>query len=154
MEQKLFLEDSHKRTIRSRHVIRLTHKRIEIFKKELSQYFDSNGYLAYSTKKKKYIILGTNSPKDGLVECPQCKIGQLLVVRSPKTKKRFMGCSNYYGGCIASSPLLQKAKLRVTKKPCEECRWPIVIFRYSKKQSWTRQCSNIKCKSRNSVIKN
>jgi len=27
----------------------------------------------------------------------------------------FIGCSNYYNGCKASSPLLQKAKLRATK---------------------------------------
>jgi len=83
----------------TRNVIKPTKKKIQVLKNELAQYLDSNGYLSYSTKKKKYIILGTNSPKDGIAECPQCKIGQLMIIRSPITKKRFIGCSNYYSGC-------------------------------------------------------
>ena len=43
--------------------VRATKKKIEILKNELKQYLDSNGYLSYSTKMKKYLILGTNSPK-------------------------------------------------------------------------------------------
>ncbi len=122
--------------------------KINVLKNEIKQYFDKSGYLSWSSKKQMYIILGTNSPKNGLVDCPECRIGQLMVIRSNKTKKRFLGCSNYYNGCKASSPLLQKAKLRATKIPCKICSWPIVIFRYSRKQKWTRQCSNIKCESR------
>jgi ssDNA-binding Zn-finger/Zn-ribbon topoisomerase 1 len=134
---------------RSRHIIKLTQRKISTLRKEMSQYFDSNGFVSYSAKENKYIILGTNSPKNGLAQCPECKMGQLMVIRSARTKKRFMGCSNYQGGgCTASSPLLQKARLRATKKVCEECMWPIVIFRYSRKQKWSRQCSNIKCKTR------
>jgi len=133
---------------KSRHSVSVTKKKVDIFKKEIMQYFDTNGFLSYSSTKKKYIILGTNTPKNGLVPCPECKLGELMVIRSKKTGKRFMGCSNYYGGCKASSPLLQKAKLRATKKPCEFCNWPIVIFRYSRKQKWSRQCANFNCESR------
>ncbi len=111
---------------------------------------DNNGYLSWSSKDRKYMILGTNSPKNGLVECPECRLGQLMVIRSRTTKKRFMGCSNFYGGCKASSPLLQKARLRATKISCEVCKWPMVIFRYSRKQKWTKQCSNFNCDSRKS----
>lgn len=135
-----------------RHVVKSTRSNIKNLKIEIKQYFDVNGYLSWSAKKKKYIILGTNVPKDGLVECPECKIGQLVVIRSPKTRKRFIGCSNYHGGCKASSPLLQKAMLKVTKKSCSVCSWPILIFRYSRKQSWSRQCSNIKCKQKISDV--
>ncbi|RNJ79876.1 MAG: DNA topoisomerase [Nitrosopumilus sp. B06] len=131
-----------------RHVVKTTKSRTAVFKKEIVQYLDGNGYLSWSAKSKKYMILGTNSPKDGLVPCPSCKIGELMVIRSPTTRKRFMGCSNYYGGCKASSPLLQRARLRATKTPCTECGWPEVIFRYSRKQKWSRQCSNFTCKSR------
>ncbi len=132
----------------SRNEVKSTKGKIVIFKNEIKQYYDHKGYLSWSAKKRMYIILGTNSPQNGLVECPECKIGKLMVIRSNKTKKRFLGCSNYYNGCKASSPLLQKAKLRATKIPCKTCSWPIVIFRYSRKQKWTRQCSNMKCKSR------
>lgn len=134
----------------SRNQIKPTKGNVGVLKNEIKQYFDNRGYLSWSSKKKMYIILGTNSPQNSLVECPQCKIGKLMVIRSNKTKKRFLGCSNYYNGCNASSPLLQKAKLRATKIPCTICCWPIVIFRYSRKQKWTRQCSNLKCQSRNS----
>ena len=132
----------------TRHVVKTTKSKTNVFKKEIIQYLDSNGYLSWSAKEKKYIILGTNSPKKGLVQCPQCKLGELMVIRSRTTRKRFMGCSNYYGGCKASSPLLQKAKLRATKKPCEICKWPMIIFRYSRNQKWTKQCSNFYCESR------
>jgi hypothetical protein len=132
----------------SRNVVKPTKGKIDVLKNEIKQYFDKSGYLSWSSKKQMYIILGTNSPKNGLVDCPECRLGQLMVIRSNKTKKRFLGCSNYYNGCKASSPLLQKAKLRATKIPCKICSWPIVIFRYSRKQKWTRQCSNIKCESR------
>jgi len=132
----------------SRNVVKPTKGKITVLKNEIKQYFDKSGYLSWSSKKKMYIILGTNSPQNGLVDCPECRLGKLMVIRSNKTKKRFLGCSNYYNGCKASSPLLQKAKLRATKIPCKICSWPIVIFRYSRKQKWNRQCSNIKCESR------
>jgi len=132
----------------SRNFVKSTEKKANVFRSEIAQYFDKNGYLSWSSKKKKYIILGTNSPKNGLVDCPQCHVGQLMVIRSRTTKKRFMGCSNYYNGCRASSPLLQKAKLRATKIRCELCLWPIVLFRYNRKQKWSRQCSNFVCQSR------
>ncbi len=135
-----------------RHVVKTTKSKTKIFKKEIIQYLDNNGYLSWSAKEKKYIILGTNSPKNGLVQCPNCKLGELMVIRSRTTKKRFMGCSNFYGGCTASSPLLQKAKLRATKKPCDICKWPMIIFRYSRKQKWTKQCSNFNCNSRKPKI--
>ncbi len=133
---------------KTRNVVKLTKGITKSFKNEINQYLDANGYLSYSSKKKKYLILGTNSPKNGLVECPKCHLGQLMIIRSHKTRKRFIGCSNYYNGCDASSPLLQKAKLRAIKQKCEICSWPIIIFRYSRKQKWIRQCGNINCDSR------
>ena len=140
------------KTKKSINVTKPTKKKIKILKNELKQYLDSNGYISYSTKKKKYVILGTNSPKNGIVDCPQCEIGQLMIIKSPITKKRFIGCSNYNNGCTASSPLLQKATLRVIKAKCQLCKWPIVVFRYAKNQNWKRQCSNIECKSRKTKI--
>ena len=134
-----------RKSSKSRHAIKVTKKKTLTLKDEINQYFDENGYLSYSTKKKKYVILGTNSPKDGLLECPECHVGQLMVIRSYKTKKRFMGCSNYYNGCKASSPLLQKAMLKATKIPCKFCSWPTIIFRYSRKENWVKRCANFNC---------
>jgi len=134
--------------VTARHIVKSTKSKTSIFKKEIIQYLDSNGYLSWSSKDKKYMILGTNSPKNGLVQCPECKLGELMVIRSRTTRKRFMGCSNFYGGCKASSPLLQKARMRATKMPCDVCKWPMIIFRYSRNQKWTKQCGNFNCESR------
>ena len=131
-----------------RHIVKTTKSVTAVFKKEIVQYLDSSGYLSWSSRERKYIILGTNSPKNGLMQCPECKLGELMVIRSRTTRKRFMGCSNFYGGCKASSPLLQKAKLRATKMPCDVCKWPMIIFRYSRNQKWTKQCGNFNCESR------
>jgi ssDNA-binding Zn-finger/Zn-ribbon topoisomerase 1 len=131
----------------TRNFVKPTKSKVLILKNELNQYFDKNGYLSWSKKKKRYLILGTNSPKDGLVICPECKIGKLIVIRSNITKKRFIGCSNYYNGCKASMPLLQKAMLRTTKSQCIKCNWPVMLYRYSKRQKWIRKCTNIKCKN-------
>ena len=146
--KKTRLEAVRVRRPRQRHTVRATRSATDSFRKEIVQYMDSNGFLSWSAREKKYVILGTNAPKKGLVQCPSCRLGQLMVIRSRATGKRFMGCSNFYGGCRASSPLLQRARLRATKKPCADCGWPIVIFRYSRNQKWTHQCSNFGCKSR------
>ena len=132
----------------SRNSIKITKRKISKMKNEIRQYYDKNGYLSWSERKKKYVIAGTNSPSNGLVECPQCHLGKLMVIRSRKTKKRFIGCSNYFNGCRASAPLMQRGMICTTKIPCNLCSWPIILFRYSRKQKWTRQCVNMKCESR------
>jgi hypothetical protein len=135
-----------------RDITKTTKKIVDSFKMEINQYYDDGGFLSWSNKLHKYVILGTNSPKEGICECPECKMGQLMVIRSFTTKKRFIGCSNYSNGCKASSPLLQKAMLRVIKKKCTTCAWPTIVFRYSRKQEWQRQCANINCESRKTKV--
>lgn len=137
-----------KRTADLRNSVKITNKKVVKMRNEIRQYYDKNGYLSWSEKRRKYVILGTNSPPNGLVECPECHIGKILVIRSRQTKKRFMGCSNYYNGCRASSPLIQKGMVCATKISCKTCSWPMILFRYSYRQKWTRQCSNIRCISR------
>lgn len=132
----------------SRNSIRITDKKISKMKDEIRQYYDNNGYLSWSEKRGKYVILGTNLPTNGLVECPQCKTGKIVVIRSRQTRKRFLGCSNYHNGCRASSPLIQRGMICTTKIPCKTCSWPVILYRYSWKQKWTRRCSNIKCPDR------
>ena len=137
-----------KRVQDTRNFVKITKKKVVKMRNEIWQYYDKNGYVSWSEKKSKYVILGTNSPANGLVECPECHIGKILVVRSRQTNKRFMGCSNYYNGCRASSPLIQKGMICTTKIPCNTCSWPMILFRYSTRQKWTRKCCNIRCGNR------
>ncbi len=140
--------NTYREHVNLRNSIKITKGKVTKMKTELQQYYDKNGYLSWSDRKRKYVILGTNSPSNGLVECPQCQIGKLLIVKSRQTKKRFVGCSNYYNGCRASSPLIQRGMIYATKIACTACSWPVILFRYSRKQKWSRQCSNIKCPSK------
>jgi len=70
MPSKKKLQTIQIKKIISRHLVKITKSKTNIFKKEIIQFLDGNGYLSWSSKEKKYMILGTNSPKNGLVQCP------------------------------------------------------------------------------------
>jgi len=81
--------------------------------------------------------------KSVLGPCPVCESGKLRVVRSSRTRKRFAGCTNYPAGCKASAPLPQRGVLRAAKRPCKNCKWPVVYVRMGRRP-W-RLCINIQC---------
>jgi len=78
-----------------------------------------------------------------LGKCPVCKTGNLRIIRSRATRKRFVGCSNYSNGCSASAPLPQKGTIRTTSKLCEHCSWPVVHV-VGGRRPW-RLCINPGC---------
>jgi len=78
-----------------------------------------------------------------LGRCPVCKTGELRVIRSKKTKKRFVGCTNYSTGCRASAPLPQRGTVKPTPKACEHCSWPVVYIKGGGRP-W-RLCVNPSC---------
>jgi DNA topoisomerase I len=78
-----------------------------------------------------------------LGNCPMCKEGKLRMIRSYKTGKRFVGCTNYPRGCSASAPLPQRGSLKPTQKPCGYCGWPVVYVRTGRRP-W-RLCVNSLC---------
>ncbi len=75
--------------------------------------------------------------------CPMCKGGKLWIVRSRKSGKRFVGCTNYAKGCRASAPLPQRGAIRVASKPCGSCGWPVVYVRLGRRP-W-KLCVNDRC---------
>jgi len=78
-----------------------------------------------------------------LGRCPVCKSGQLRVIRSKASKKRFVGCSNYSTGCRASAPLPQRGTIKTTTKTCQHCSWP-VVYVMSGRRPW-KLCVNPEC---------
>ena len=83
--------------------------------------------------------------------CPICGKGQLRIIRSRASKKRFVGCSNYAeGGCKATAPLPQRGGTRVTGKTCQKCGWPIVGVVFARRAKQWRICINAKCPSKKS----
>jgi DNA topoisomerase-1 len=80
--------------------------------------------------------------------CPVCKTGELTIIRSRKTGKRFIGCTNYQNGtCSFSAPIPQCGVIQATEKKCPTCGFPAVIVRLRGKRVW-RLCINTKCKSK------
>lgn len=86
------------------------------------------------------------APQSVLGVCPVCKSGKLVVVRSRKTGKRFVGCTGFSAGCKASAPLPQRGSVKPAAKPCSECAWPIVYVR-TWRRPW-RICVNVGCPSK------
>ena len=81
--------------------------------------------------------------------CPVCNKGELRVITSGITKKRFVGCSNYASGaCRATAQLPQKGPIKFSKK-CAVCQWPIISAVYTQhgRHSWTF-CINSRCPSK------
>ncbi|RJS84975.1 DNA topoisomerase I, partial [Candidatus Bathyarchaeota archaeon] len=80
-------------------------------------------------------------------KCPVCGTGNLLILRSRKTKKRFIGCSNFFRGlCNASFPLPQKGSIKPLNKQCKICGWPLLQVKSKGRRPWNL-CFNPKCES-------
>ena len=81
--------------------------------------------------------------------CPVCQKGELKIITSQISKKRFIGCSNYLSGCKATAPLPQKGSIKTTTKRCNICSWPIinVVFSHRPRYPW-KLCINIGCPSK------
>jgi DNA topoisomerase-1 len=97
------------------------------------------------TRKQQQIALG---------RCPVCAEGHLKIIKSKRTKKRFVGCSNYTSGkCKAVAPLPQIGSVQSTGKKCSVCQWPIVKAIYFNQGShpW-KFCINSQCASKRSNI--
>jgi len=86
-----------------------------------------------------------------LGECPRCKEedreGQLKVLYSPKTKKYFIGCSNY-PDCDLVLPLPQKVHITPTEDKCEQCGYPMIEIQGKGKKGPQKLCVNPKCPSK------
>ena len=68
-------------------------------------------------------------------ECLKCGTGKLLILRSRRTGKRFLGCTNFFAGkCKASFPLPQTGIIRPSGKNCATCGWPTVHFQVKGKR--------------------
>lgn len=93
--------------------------------------------LAKELKKAERVTLGT---------CPSCKVGTLTVIYSRRTRKRFVGCSQYFEGkkCTYSAPLPQRGSLQSLDRSCKVCGYPMVMVKARGSRPW-RLCINTDC---------
>ncbi|MBI2544995.1 MAG: DNA topoisomerase I [Candidatus Aenigmarchaeota archaeon] len=79
-------------------------------------------------------------------ECPNCKIGELKIIYSKKTGKKFVGCSNY-PNCKTAFPLPGYGLIIPLNKSCEDCSMPMIqVVRKGRRPF--KMCVNPKCKSK------
>jgi DNA topoisomerase-1 len=77
--------------------------------------------------------------------CPNCKTGKLMIIFSKRTKKRFIGCTNYFQKtCQTSFPLPQRGTVKPTRRTCKACGWPLLYVRTAGRRPWNL-CFNPTC---------
>ena len=89
----------------------------------------------------------SNNSLSPLHKCPKCTGGNLIIVKSTITKKRFVGCSNYPKNCNFSAPLPQKGVIKSLTKLCNKCNYPKIIVWFRKGLS-LNLCLNVNCKKK------
>jgi len=78
-------------------------------------------------------------------QCPDCGTGQLMILYSRKTGKRFIGCTNYFEGkCKTSFPLPQRGTVKPARRTCRACEWPLLDVRMKGRRPWAL-CFNPNC---------
>jgi len=81
-------------------------------------------------------------------KCLTCKTGDLAIIYSRRTKKRFIGCTNYFKGlCSTSFPLPQRGTVKPTKSRCKLCGWSQVLVWLKGRKPWNL-CFNPNCLSK------
>ena len=89
-------------------------------------------------------LKSTNFERNFLGKCPSCG-GDLKIIVSKASGKRFCGCSNY-PKCTQSYPIPQFGSIKPLKKSCKECGLPMIFVRSGKKVF--QMCIDPKCKSK------
>jgi DNA topoisomerase-1 len=80
--------------------------------------------------------------------CPDCKTGKLVILRSKKTGKRFVGCTNYFAGtCKTAFPLPQLGIVKPLQTACKSCGLPIIQLGQKGRRLRTL-CLNPNCPSK------
>ena len=81
-------------------------------------------------------------------KCPNCGTGYLVIIYSRTTRKRFIGCTNYFKGlCKTSFPLPQRGTVKPAKSRCKACGWPQVLVWLRGRRPWNL-CFNTDCSSK------
>jgi DNA topoisomerase I len=77
--------------------------------------------------------------------CPKCHDGKLMILRSKKTGKRFVGCTNYFEGkCDNAFPIPQTGTVKPLRCVCKSCGSPVVVVYLKARHLW-KLCLNPNC---------
>jgi len=94
----------------------------------------------------KEATIETQNKANLIGKCPVCRKGNLRIIFSKKTKKRFIACDNY-PKCRTTFSLPQKGLVKSTEKACPECGYPMVMVITKGRKPWVF-CINHNCKAK------
>ncbi len=90
--------------------------------------------------------------KEVIGPCPKCEDGTLMIIQSPKTGKRFIGCSNYRDKkCDQTFPLPQKGRIVPLQKECPFCGHQMI--KIVSRRTWETCVNWTKCLGRAEDLK-
>lgn len=122
-------------------------KVVEEAKETLKEILDSFKENEYKIGEELYnALIRTRRDEYVIGKCPECG-GNLRIIKSKKSGKRFVGCDGYKNGCRVSFPLPQYGRILPTGKVCKECGYPIIKIIRKGKRPWT-MCINPNCPSK------
>ncbi len=87
----------------------------------------------------------------GKCQLPDCD-GNLIIRMSNKTKKKFIGCSNY-PDCTQTFSMPQNGLVLTTDSVCKTCSYPVIRVIRKGRKPWDL-CINPECPSKNENYKN
>jgi len=85
-----------------------------------------------------------------LGKCPVCKDGNLRVITSRASGKRFVACDKY-PNCKTTFGIPQSGTIKPVKELCKDCGYPMVAVITKGKRPW-RLCLNPNCPSKQQMI--
>jgi len=88
----------------------------------------------------------TRKEAETLMMCPNCKIGEIRIITSRATGKRFLACDKY-PDCRTTFPLPQGGLLKITEKTCKHCNIPLIMVINKGKRPW-EFCPSPTCPSK------
>jgi ssDNA-binding Zn-finger/Zn-ribbon topoisomerase 1 len=93
--------------------------------------------------------LATSEVERSFGKCPKCCIGEMLLIKSNKTNKRFLVCSQFrVTGCKTISIVPQFGSIKKGNGICT-CGWPILRVMFKRKGVW-KICANRSCRENQS----
>ena len=82
-------------------------------------------------------------------KCPGCKVGDLRIIKSKKTGKRFIACSSYFDKnikCSVTYPLPSYGTIKPTNQKCQFDGLPLIEWRTGRTKKLT--CISMDCPSK------
>jgi DNA topoisomerase-1 len=96
-------------------------------------------------------LLQARTQEKTVGSCPKCADGKLVILRSKKSGKRFVGCTNYFHGkCNTAFPLPQTGSIKCLGT-CKSCSSPIIAA-YIRGKNPMKMCINPNCPQKESRI--